>query len=163
MDCPTDDAEAPVPAGEALVRAARSYLGVRFHWGSACRSGVDCAGLILAALHDLGWTGWSPPSYGRHVPVHALTAALNRFCDRVDLHSPLTLYNTEGAAKMQEGDILLFAVGGQPQHLGIANGRGGMVHTHEGAGKVIEQPIDAGWMRRLIGVWRWRGDWEADE
>lgn len=160
MAGPTDDVETPASAGQALVRAARSYIGVPFHHGSACRNGVDCAGLILAALHDLGWTGWAPPSYGRNVPVNALYAALRRFCDRVDTYEPLSLYNTEGAALMHEGDILLFAVGGQPQHLAIANGRGGMIHCHEGAGRVIEQPIDSGWMRRLIGVWRWRGDWD---
>jgi len=161
MDCPAD--VPPLAAGEALVRAARRYIGTPFHWGGANRHGMDCGGLILAALHDLGWTGWEPANYGRQVPPFALTAALNRFCDRVDIHAPLTLYNTEGAALMREGDILLFAVGGRPQHLAIANGRGGMIHTHEGAGRVVEQPIDSGWMRRLIGVWRWRGEWEADE
>ena len=160
MDRGSDEREAPASPGEALVRAARSYIGVPFHWGSANRNGVDCCGLILASLHDLGWTGWSPPNYGRNVPVHALCRALNRFCDRVDLNAPMTIYNTEGAALMREGDLLLFAVGGQPQHLAIANGRGGMIHTHEGAGRVVEQPIDSGWMRRLIGVWRWRGDWD---
>lgn len=140
-----------------LVAVARSYLGTPFHHGGANEHGVDCAGLLLAALRDLGWTDWQPASYGRHIQPNALTAALNRFCDRVDLNCPITLYNTEGAAMMEAGDLLLFAVGGQPQHLAIANGEGGMIHCHEGVGRVVEHGIDAGWMRRLVGVWRWRG------
>lgn len=140
-----------------LVAAAREYLGVPFFWGGMTRQGMDCCGLLLACVQGLGWTDWTPRSYGRQVQPNALYAALTRFCDRVDTSAPMTLYNTEGAAMMEAGDLLLFAVGGQPQHLAIANGDGGMIHAHEAAGKVVEQPIDTGWMRRLVGVWRWRG------
>lgn len=147
-------------AGHIIVAAARSYLGVPFAHACSSREGVDCAGLLLAVLNDLGWTDWQPASYGRHIQPSALYAALNRFCDRVDLDAPIAIYNTEGAALMQAGDLLLFAVGGQPQHLAISNGEGGMIHCHEGAGCVVEHGIDAGWMRRLVGVWRWRGEKE---
>lgn len=143
--------------GHILAEAARRYVGTPFHWSGRDEHGVDCAGLLLASLRDLGWTDWAPSNYGRHIQPDALTAALNRFCDRVDTNCPVTLYNTEGAVMAAAGDILLFAVGGQPQHLAIANGRGGMIHTHEGVGRVVEQPIDSGWMRRLVGVWRWKG------
>lgn len=156
MDCRAD--AAPTTAtGAALVEAARRYLGTPFHWGGANWHGMDCAGLLLAALHDIGRDFEPPMPYGRQVNQIAIKAALRQVCDRIDLHCPITLYNTEGTALMEAGDFLLFAVGGQPQHLAIANGEGGMIHTHEGVGRVVEHGIDAGWMRRLVGVWRWRG------
>lgn len=148
--------------GQQIVGAARKYVGTPFfHAGRQIGIGVDCAGLLLCVLRDVGLTDYEVASYGRQIQPEALTAALGRFCDRVDTHCPLTLYNTEGAALMEAGDFLLFAVGGQPQHLAISNGEGGMIHCHQGAGKVVEHGIDAGWMRRLVGVWRWRGDRNA--
>lgn len=161
MDCPADAAP-PAAAGAALVAAARRYLEVPFQHGASSEHGCDCAGLLLAALRDLGWTDWQPANYGRLIQPGALYAALDRFCDRVDLTAPMAIYNTEGAALMEAGDLLLFAVGGQAQHLAIANGEGGIIHCHEGAGRVVEHPLDGGWLRRLVGVWRWRGSDPTD-
>lgn len=143
--------------GFILASKAREYVGTPFHHGGSNEHGMDCAGLLVRCLHDLGWTDWKPASYGRQVQPNALYGALRRFCDRIDTAHPLTLYNTEGAALMEAGDLLLFAIGGHPQHLAIANGTGGMIHAHEAAKRVVEQPIDAGWLRRLVSVWRWRG------
>lgn len=45
--------------GEDLVAAARQYLGVPYVWGgeSLDEGGLDCSGLVLRSLADLGVTG----------------------------------------------------------------------------------------------------------
>jgi NlpC/P60 family protein len=144
--------------GHFLLTAARQYLDVPFHHGGMNRFGMDCAGLILASLHDLNWTDWTPPAYGEQVPADRLLAALYRFCDRIDTAQPIPLTNS-ALTLLQAGDILLFAIKGNPQHLGIANGKGGMVHCPKNQ-QVMEVPIGENWLRRLVGVYRWRGEAE---
>lgn len=47
------------PTGADLVTAASTYLGVPYVWGgeSLAEGGLDCSGLVLRSLTDLGVTG----------------------------------------------------------------------------------------------------------
>lgn len=41
-------------SGQAIVNAARAYLGVPYVWGGQSGSGVDCSGLVLLAHRAIG-------------------------------------------------------------------------------------------------------------
>lgn len=54
----TTTTTAAAPTGQDLVAAATAYLGVPYVWGgeSLDEGGLDCSGLVLRALADLGVT-----------------------------------------------------------------------------------------------------------
>ena len=51
------------------------------------------------------------------------------------------------------GDILLFQIYKEPQHIGIMTGPDTMIHSVDKFG-VVEVSLDPMWQRRLISAWR---------
>ncbi|WP_425326428.1 peptidoglycan endopeptidase [Sphingomonas oligophenolica] len=122
--------------GEA---AARALIGARFRLhGRAVAGGLDCVGVVAAALRADGFEGAVPSGYalrgGRSERVAALLdAALTRV--------PVA----------RAGDVLLFAVGAGQLHLAIKT-TGGIVHADAALRRVVERPGAPPWP--VIGVWR---------
>jgi hypothetical protein len=54
------------------------------------------------------------------------------------------------------GDLLLLRFDREPQHLAIATDLG-MIHSYAAARRVVEHRIDAEWLARIVGVWRFPG------
>lgn len=143
----------PVTDGQAIVAAARRWIGTPFAWGQAVRgAGCDCKGLIAGVARDLGYPAADSfearyAGYGAQVPVN-------------DLRAGLAQHFTKAAA-MQPGDVLLIRVGGRAQHLAIFAGgedRPRMIHTYsKGPQRVIEVPMGTIWTRAVDSVWRWHG------
>jgi len=52
VDIPAPPANGSI--GARVISAAMSYLGVRYVWGGASRSGVDCSGLTMLAYSTVG-------------------------------------------------------------------------------------------------------------
>lgn len=44
-------------SGDAIVNAAKKYLGVPYVWGGHSAKGMDCSGLVTVVLKDVGITG----------------------------------------------------------------------------------------------------------
>lgn len=58
------------------------------------------------------------------------------------------------AVLIQAGDILLINFDGNPQHLAIANGEGGIIHSYAKAGRVVETTLDDDTLSQLEGVYQ---------
>lgn len=130
---------------EAIVVAARSYLGVRYHHQGRNRAGIDCAGLIVAVARDVGLSAADMTGYARIPDGKALRAHLDSQAKHVPISS------------RQPGDILLMQFErGLPQHLAIVTDHG-MIHAYAGARKVVEHRIDDMWAARILAVYQYPG------
>ncbi len=126
----------------AVVSAARRLIGVRFRpQGRDPDYGLDCVGVVLAALAGAGKPVRAPQPYAlrggnpQHVADALRSAGLTQIGDG------------EGRA----GDILLMQAGPMQLHLGIRTSDG-IVHADAGLRRVVEAPGAPRWP--IMGTWR---------
>lgn len=100
---------------------------------------MDCAGLVVLAYRDAGLPVIDLKAYGRTPYRNMLAQALSKSFKTVQ--TP------------QDGDVLLMAFTGEPQHLAIYAGRT-IIHSYERAGKVVEHRFASVWQARVRGVYR---------
>lgn len=125
--------------GAQLAAAALSYVGTPYRLGGRSREGgVDCVGLVLCALRDIGQPHAPPPPYGlrnfsiaRHLQslVQAGFAALP---------APLP-------TRWSPGDVLVVRSGPGQHHLIVTTETGGCVHAHAGLRQVTLEPVLPSW------------------
>lgn len=128
--------------GVALAAAAEQFVGVPFRLHGRCpERGLDCVGLIVAALAATGREAVAPAGYrmrqtnvARWLPA-ATQAGLG-----------------EAAGEIEPGDVLLVRPGPARYHLAIAGRSGGFVHAHAGLGRVVITPAPLPWPEER----RWR-------
>ncbi len=142
-----------------VVRAARGWLGTRFHHQGRIKKshthagGVDCLGLLVGVaaelklrqpegllLHEFDEQDYS------HLPD---TARLKCALD--------TLLLPLGSNPIQPADIVLLEVDGRAQHLGLISdyaGGLGMIHAYAPARCVVEHALDEYWLSHLAGSYR---------
>lgn len=126
----------------ALVAAALSLLGTPFRLhGRDPTGGLDCAGLIEAALARCGVRLTMPTGYtlrARRVP---------------ELGPILIAIGMEPAsAPIQSGDVLLLRPASCLHHIAIATGPDRIVHAHAGLRRVVHSPLPDAWP--ILGHWR---------
>ncbi len=101
---------------EALIAAARGYVGVPWRHQGRSRHGIDCVGLLVCVARDLGIPVEDVRAYEREPRAHDLTRLLRRHCTAVSAARP--------------GDIVLM---GRPStHVGIltdAHRPFGLIHV----------------------------------
>lgn len=132
---------------KSIVETARSYEGTRWqHQGRIKGVGIDCIGLVVETLRELGLTGENPSNYGRTPDGVAMRQRLNQHL------TPVPFSNR------QEGDIILFRFTEAPQHVAflttMADGREGIIHAFAGARKVVEHGFDDVWKARVVQCFR---------
>lgn len=132
-------------AGEALAAAAEALVGSPFRLhGRDPATGLDCVGLVAAALERCG-RRVSPPSGYR--------------LRRLDLTRLLGAAESNGFvatdALQAPGDLLLVRPGPAQWHLAVAGRSGGFIEAHAGLGRVVltPAPLSAPVVRR----WRLTG------
>jgi cell wall-associated NlpC family hydrolase len=138
---------------EQVVRAAREMRETPFRWqGREPGTGLDCSGLVVSAFKECGIT----------LP------------DRAD-YAPFSDYSGEligrvgeaftEAEKPSGGALVGFWLQrpGRVRHLGIITEQVGgtwlFIHTHEVADRVIEEPLEHGWLQRVESFWRLK-EWQ---
>lgn len=120
-------------SGDALAAAAERLVGTpfRLHGRDPAR-GLDCVGLVAAALAAIGRGAFAPVGYRlRQAGIERFIAAASR--------SGLAA----AAGAIEPGDVLLARPGPAQHHLVIAATAGGFVHAHAGLGRVVLTPAPA--------------------
>jgi cell wall-associated NlpC family hydrolase len=106
------------------------------------RGGVDCVGVVLVALAMCGVNLLEVEPYGLVPDADQLTAALSRYCDRVEVRDA------------RPGDVLQVAVGARPRHVQVLVDSRHVVHAWA-KGRIVRR---VRWEpRETIQAWRLRG------
>ncbi len=153
--------------GERVVVCARGFLGTRFHHQGRLKrtqshlGGIDCLGLLVEVARELDLRGMDGgplaaldrTDYGHYPDTAALVLGLGRALMPVD------------KASLRPGDIALFTIEGQAQHMGIISATRaenamkdtasfGLIHAYAPARAVVEHALDAWWRARMAALFR---------
>lgn len=136
---------------DRIINLARACLGTPFvHQGRVPGVGLDCAGLLVHVLHELGLPYIDELGYGRHPYRGQIKAILDG--------QPCLLELPRG--QRQPGDVLLIRFKTEPQHVAFFTGST-MVHAYSGSGRAVEHGIPPEWEHRIVTAYRIVGP--ADE
>lgn len=133
----------PVPAGLALAGAAQQLVGSPFRLhGRDKETGLDCVGLLLTALGQLGRRVELGFDYRLKGRLQAgMAEAARRAGFELVTDGPAGVPGSDKAASdVLAGDVMLIAVGPCQLHLAIAASDGGVIHAHAGLRAVVHQP-----------------------
>lgn len=128
--------------GDALAEAALGLLGCPFRLhGRDPDTGLDCVGLVSAALTASGAQPVVPIGYGLR---------------NLSIDQWLPLAERSGlepsSGPLRAGDVLLIALAHCQHHLVIAADAVSVIHAHAGLRRVVRQPLDLDW--RICAQWR---------
>lgn len=135
-------------AGAAVAVAAMTLVGTPFRLhGRDPATGLDCVGLVAAALARAGAKPIAPTGYGLR---------------NLGIGQWLPLAEQSGLVRVSDairaGDVLLIALAHSQHHLVIAADLARVVHAHAGLRRVVLQPHDPTW--RASACWRFRPEWK---
>lgn len=141
---------------QTIVTQARTWIGTPFHHQARLKGkGCDCLGLIIGVVDELGLkdkhgqplAGYDEVTYSKEPDGAYLTEKLTSLLDEVPI------------AEAQAGDLALFKVRENPQHMAFLTDYEntlGMVHSYAPARRVVEHRLDDDWKQRLVKVFRWQ-------
>ena len=113
-----------------IIDQARSMIGTPWrHQGRQPGEGLDCIGLIVCVMRNLGVTITDNPTYGR-APIPS------QFIEAVRAHVP-----EKPIVCKEPGDMLLIAPGKVLQHACIYLGNDMIIHAQDGS-VVSERRLD---------------------
>lgn len=133
-------------AREAFAQAAESLVGIRFRlFGRDTAYGLDCVGLVAAALARSGRSVSVPTGYGLR---NADIADFLPFAMRAGLEPCI--------GDPMRGDVLLLRPGPAQHHLAIATAPHMIVHAHAGLRRIVAQPLptDPASGMPILRAWR---------
>lgn len=132
---------------EAVVREARSWLGVRWQHQGRSRDGVDCAGLVIKVAQALGYTDFDTTDYARQATDETMLALCREHLQPV------------AVGAIEPGDVVVLAFENQ-RHIAIVGdypypGELSLIHAYALAPhRVAETRLDSMWAARIIGAFR---------
>mgnify|MGYP002631682607 CR=1 FL=1 len=117
------------PLPERFASAAERLVGTPFRLhGRTLEHGLDCVGVVLAALRSCGVTAAVTPPYGLR------NASISAF---LPLAAQLGLVEVQ--VQPRRGDVLLVIAGPAQHHLLVVTGADRFVHAHAGLRRVVVQ------------------------
>lgn len=129
-------------SGAAFALAARSLIGTPFRLhGRDPASGLDCVGLVHAALTAIGR---EPPTPGRYALRNLQVAGLLSLLPHAGF--------VAAEADILVGDLVIVKPAPAQFHLAIAGSRTSFIHAHAAIGRVVESPAPLPWP--VAGHWR---------
>lgn len=141
---------------EDLIALAKTQIGVPWvHRGRSWGQGLDCAGLIVETLKKLGESVQDVLGYGTEPLGCYLTIIMddNLVCRQ----------ENPKISDLMLGDIILlwYANRTKPSHMGFVSynrlNEVSIVHSFAQPGRVVEQPIEGFWDKRLVKVYQPKG------
>ncbi len=125
-----------------LAQAAASLVGTPFRMhGRLPEFGLDCVGLVSAALRAIGASPSPPQGYSLRNTSIARWLQCAEISGLEETQYPLS-----------PGDIVLVAPGPGQHHLLIYEGADSFIHAHAGIGKVSRIPAPLCWP--MLKRWR---------
>lgn len=133
---------------QKVIEFAKSKLDMPYLHQGRTDAGYDCVGLLVAALADQGAIDNVPPDYGRLPEGESLIKAIDE-SNTADKFDPET-------TELEDGDILIFRILKDPQHVGLYIGNNRFIHACY-AGQCIRQGrLGVYWRDRLTHIYRWK-------
>lgn len=127
--------------GVALAKAASDFIGCPFRLhGRDPESGLDCVGLVAAAIAAAGGQPSVPSGYTLR------NIAIDHW-----LHFAAASGLTPALGPIRSGEVLLIALPPCQHHLVIAESAASVIHAHAGLRQVVRQPLESHW--RIIAKW----------
>lgn len=116
---------------QQIVCSARKRIGTPFkHQGRKAGVGLDCIGLVVDVFKE-----FYPDIVNLDMTNYSRIPNKNKLKETLDLLlQPVDLYDADA------GDIILFAYGKEPQHVGILT-ENSVIHAYASVGRVIETSI----------------------
>jgi cell wall-associated NlpC family hydrolase len=132
----------------ALFRDVSDYVGVPYLDHGRTPAGWDCYGLVYWLNSER--LGRAVPSYsGRYSDAERVTEVSSLLRDE------MRAWRAVARDALEPGDTLVFTLGGEPLHCGLALDGAVMLHCLRGR-NTVREPFDGmAWARRLVGVYRW--------
>jgi cell wall-associated NlpC family hydrolase len=124
-----------MPRAEAVAARARALVGTRFRAQGRGEDGLDCVGLVAAAL--------GRPDVRRDYALRGGCVA--------EVEGELSRAGLVRAQGRGAGDVLVMQAGPGQLHLGIWTGPG-LVHADAGLRRVVERPGEPPWP--VVSAWR---------
>lgn len=138
---------------ERIIAEARSWIGTRWHHQGRIKKneqfhgGIDCAGLIIEVGNNLGLFSKTLIFHSYHrLPQNNLVI---KECNRYFIKKPIT--------KILPGDILVFRIMSEPQHLAILSETHSIIHAYVQSKNVVEHSFDMTWQEKLMAVYSYPG------
>lgn len=112
--------------GQSVVNIAKSMLGVKYRYGGASTSSIDCSGLVMYCYKQIGYD----------VPHKA-----NRICNETG--------RSVSRSEIQVGDVICYDYGDHCGHVAIYIGGGRVIHASRIRGRVCYGGMDMMKIRKI--------------